>query len=138
MVAAQWRLVALVALFATPSCSLHVGAPLAPRFATVAATVSSSSSPALITPSRSSAFDVVMQEDGRETSKSRGRTAVIQRPKPKPKQSSKEEVDHDKSWRVLLHNDDVRCRKTSNSYKSTPAMTFARSEPARESVGSIA
>ena len=59
---------------------------------------------------------VVMAEEGgggdgeggaREKEKSRGRTAVISRPKPKPKQDRKEAVDHDKSWRVLLHNDDV-------------------------------
>ena len=41
--------------------------------------------------------------------KSRGRTATVARPKPKPKNERREEVDKDKSWRVLLHNDDVRC-----------------------------
>ena len=46
--------------------------------------------------------------DGGEREKSRGRTAVISRPKPKPKQDRREEVDKEKSWRVLLHNDDVR------------------------------
>merc|ERR1719160_1420591 len=44
---------------------------------------------------------------GGEQQRSRGRTAVVQRPKPKPKQDRKEDVSMDKSWRVLLHNDDV-------------------------------
>merc|ERR1719160_220762 len=44
---------------------------------------------------------------GGEQQRSRGRTAVVQRPKPKPKQDRKEDVEMDKSWRVLLHNDDV-------------------------------
>jgi len=44
---------------------------------------------------------------GRETEKSRGRTAVIERPKPKPKSMRKEDVSLDANWKVLLHNDDV-------------------------------
>jgi len=39
--------------------------------------------------------------------KSRGRTATVARPKPKPKNERREDVSMDKSWRVLLHNDDV-------------------------------
>ena len=55
----------------------------------------------------------IMQEsnggssDGDEREKSRGRTAVISRPKPKPKSARKEDISHDANWKVLLHNDDV-------------------------------
>ena len=101
------------ALCATPSSSFSVGslrAPFAPQSS------SSSSSPALV-PARFGA--VFMQEegggggaDGGERERSRGRTAVVSRPKPKPKQDRKEDVDIDKSWRVLLHNDDVRLTNT--------------------------
>ena len=97
------------ALCATPSSSFSVGslrAPFAPQSS------SSSSSPALV-PARFGA--VFMQEegggggaDGGERERSRGRTAVVSRPKPKPKQDRKEQVDKENSWRVLLHNDDVR------------------------------
>jgi hypothetical protein len=44
-------------------------------------------------------------EGGRE--RKRGRTATVARPKPKPKFDRKEDVDKEKSWRVLVHNDDV-------------------------------
>lgn len=51
-----------------------------------------------------------MQEGGdREREKSRGKTAVIARPKPKPVEKNREEVEKEGSWRVLLHNDDVSC-----------------------------
>ncbi len=58
---------------------------------------------------------VFMQSEGgggggggeREKSKSRGRLAVIARPKPKAASERKEDVEHEPSWRVLLHNDDV-------------------------------
>jgi len=50
---------------------------------------------------------VRMQEGERQGKTSRGRTAVIQRPKPKPKNENREDVDKEASWRVLLHNDDV-------------------------------
>lgn len=52
-----------------------------------------------------------MQEGGdggaRESEKRRGKAAVISRPKPKPVQKNKEDVDKEPQWRVLLHNDDV-------------------------------
>eukprot|EP00310_Coccolithus_braarudii_P019818 CAMPEP_0183337352 /NCGR_PEP_ID=MMETSP0164_2-20130417/5019_1 /TAXON_ID=221442 /ORGANISM="Coccolithus pelagicus ssp braarudi, Strain PLY182g" /LENGTH=143 /DNA_ID=CAMNT_0025507025 /DNA_START=193 /DNA_END=624 /DNA_ORIENTATION=- len=44
---------------------------------------------------------------GGEGERQRGRTAVIARPKPVTKERSKEEVENEPSWRVLLHNDDV-------------------------------
>jgi len=52
---------------------------------------------------------VVMQEGGgeREQQKSKGRTAVVQRPKAEPKEMSKEDVANEPMWRVLMHNDDV-------------------------------
>jgi ATP-dependent Clp protease adapter protein ClpS len=51
---------------------------------------------------------VRMQEGGeREREGSRGRTAVVQRPKAEPKQMSKEDIAHEPMWRLLLHNDDV-------------------------------
>merc|ERR1712216_674944 len=43
----------------------------------------------------------------REREKSRGKTAVIARPKPQPVEKNREEVEKEGSWRVLLHNDDV-------------------------------
>jgi ATP-dependent Clp protease adapter protein ClpS len=46
-------------------------------------------------------------DGGREGERQRGRTAVIARPKPVTKERSKEEVENEPSWRVLLHNDDV-------------------------------
>ena len=50
-----------------------------------------------------------MQEgDPGEGERQRGRTIVVARPKPKPKADRKEDVDKEPSWRVLLHNDDVR------------------------------
>ena len=101
-----WRVLMMVALSATPSSSLQVGAARN-MMPTASVRGSSSSFPLLVPTSRSALSAVVMQEQGRETSKSKGRIAVIQRPKPKPKQSSKEEVDKAPSWRVLLHNDDV-------------------------------
>lgn len=51
--------------------------------------------------------DVRMQAGEQETKKSKGRTAVLERPRPKPKEVTKENVANDKPWRVLLHNDDV-------------------------------
>lgn len=51
--------------------------------------------------------DVRMQASERETKKSKGRAAVVERPRPKPKEVTKENVANDKPWRVLLHNDDV-------------------------------
>merc|ERR1719198_1795384 len=48
------------------------------------------------------------QEGGSgEGERQKGRTIVVSRPKPKPKEDRKEEVSHEPSWRVLLHNDDV-------------------------------
>jgi ATP-dependent Clp protease adapter protein ClpS len=58
-------------------------------------------------PQSTRAGDVRMQASERETKKSKGRTAVIERPKPKPKEVSKEDVKNDQPWRVLLHNDEV-------------------------------
>lgn len=121
MAASAWRVIALFALFATPSCSLRVGAVQMAPTATVRA---SSSSPFLVTTSRAALGAVVMQEQGRETSKSKGRIAVIQRPKPKPKQSNKEEVDKDKSWRVLLHNDDVSIQGSEPLFQTQMCFTI--------------
>ena len=45
---------------------------------------------------------------GQSGERERGRTAVIAKPKPKPKEKNKEDVEKEGSWRVLLHNDDVR------------------------------
>eukprot|EP00962_Isochrysis_galbana_P018837 scaffold5458_cov131-Isochrysis_galbana.AAC.16 len=57
---------------------------------------------------RTSPTAVRMQEGGeREREGSRGRTAVVQRPKAEPKQMSKEDIAHEPMWRLLLHNDDV-------------------------------
>ena len=51
---------------------------------------------------------LVMQEGGdKEREKSRGRTAVVSKPKPMPISKRKEDVDKEPMWRVLLHNDDV-------------------------------
>ena len=60
--------------------------------------------PSASLPARATAL---MQEQGGEVQKSRGRTAVIQRPKPKPKEVNKEDISMDANWKVLLHNDDV-------------------------------
>ena len=64
--------------------------------------------------------------DGGEREKSRGRTAVISRPKPKPKQDRREEVDKEKSWRVLLHNDDVSASMQLASHHTIPCSHPAR------------
>jgi ATP-dependent Clp protease adapter protein ClpS len=57
-----------------------------------------------------STFEISAQSEGggeREREKSRGRTATIARPVAKPKDLTKEKVDVDGLWMVLLHNDDV-------------------------------
>jgi len=46
-------------------------------------------------------------DDGKESEKKRGRTAVIARPKPKTESQRKEEVKNEQMWKVLLHDDDV-------------------------------
>merc|ERR1719387_2211227 len=57
---------------------------------------------------RSALAAVKMQEDGaKQKERKRGGVAVIARPKPKAKNMSKEKVELDKNWVVLLHNDDV-------------------------------
>eukprot|EP00967_Tisochrysis_lutea_P111394 scaffold175104_cov39-Tisochrysis_lutea.AAC.1 len=62
----------------------------------------------VVLPARSGLPDLRMQEGGeREREGSRGRTAVVQRPKAEPKQMSKEDIAHEPMWRLLLHNDDV-------------------------------
>ena len=59
---------------------------------------------------------VSMQQDGaREREKKTGRQATIARPKPKPVQKSKEEVDKEGEWKVLLHNDDVSLALTRSA-----------------------
>ena len=104
----RWRLtlLGLLALGAAPSCSLLLGAGRAP----VASP--SAGAPALGHSSRfatRTAVAVRMQEgDPGEGERQRGRTITVARPKPKPKQDRKEDVDKEPSWRVLLHNDDVR------------------------------
>ena len=47
--------------------------------------------------------------------KKTGRQATIARPKPKPVQKSKEEVDKEGEWKVLLHNDDVSLALTRSA-----------------------
>ena len=103
----MWRLLLLVCFTAAPCACLQVQAGRHPLTAT--RPMASRSIAARVGPG------AVMQEtdgggggDGGERERSRGRTTTIARPKPKPKQSSKEEVDKENSWRVLLHNDDVR------------------------------
>jgi len=57
-----------------------------------------------------STFEISAQSEGggeREREKSRGRTATIARPVAKPKDLTKEKVELDGMWMVLLHNDDV-------------------------------
>ena len=110
----RWRLavLGLVAVFGPqPSQTLVVGSARSPLTARPAL------SPLAADRSFSSAFQ--MQEgdsgggDGGERSRSRSRTITVARPKPKAKGERKEDVDQDKSWRVLLHNDDVRkCART--------------------------
>lgn len=97
-------LLGLLALLAAPSQTLLLGAGRAPSALTMRRPVSLASS---------SIVTVQMQEQdggggGGERSRERGRTITVARPKPKPKQERKESVDNEKSWRVLLHNDDVR------------------------------
>ena len=55
-----------------------------------------------------SPLHIRMQGDGAfEKTTKRGKSAVIARPKPKPKNLKKEDVEKQPMWRVLLHNDDV-------------------------------
>ena len=108
----QWRLVILgLSLLAAPTQTLVIN--------TAVRRPASALSPAMRRSSSSGgarfAF-VQMQEgdsgDGGERQRSKGKTITVARPKPKPKQDRKEDVDIDKSWRVLLHNDDVRLANT--------------------------
>ena len=62
-----------------------------------------------------------MQQDGaRERENKKGRQATIARPKPKAIQKSKEEVDKEGEWKVLLHNDDVSLASTSSALFRPP------------------
>jgi len=98
---ARWRVLVWLALAAAPSSSLLLGAGR--TFSSMRIGDLSSSSLPVVARSH-----IVAQEaDGGERERSRGRTITVARPKPKPKSERREAVEHDKSWRVLLHNDDV-------------------------------
>lgn len=91
----------VLALAVAPATPLLLGAGGVPR----AGGLSSSIRPA----THARAAGIVAQEGAdMDRQKSRGRTATVARPKPKPKNERREDVSMDKSWRVLLHNDDVR------------------------------
>jgi len=90
----------VLALAVAPATPLLLGAGGVPR----AGGLSSSIRPA----THARAAGIVAQEGAdMDRQKSRGRTATVARPKPKPKNERREDVSMDKSWRVLLHNDDV-------------------------------
>ena len=125
----SWRLVILgLSLLAAPTQTLVIN--------TAVRRPASALSPAMRRSSSSGgarfAF-VQMQEgdsgDGGERQRSKGKTITVARPKPKPKQDRKEDVDIDKSWRVLLHNDDVRLANTPTAPpdRSARHRTHARS-----------
>ena len=105
LITLMWRLqvALLVAAAVTPSGALQLGALAAGHRAPVAARA----------PAMPRTASLQMQEGPgggageRESKCARGRTAVVQRPKPKPKFDRKEDVEMDKTWRVLVHNDDV-------------------------------
>ena len=68
----------------------------------------------LVSSSSSSRLAAVQMQEGDgaggDRERSRSRIITVARPKPKPKQDRKEDLSHEKQWRVLLHNDDVRLR----------------------------
>ena len=84
---------------------------------------------ARVAPTAARVAPLSMQEGGeREREKSTGRTAVIARPKPEPIEKSREEVEKEGSWRVLLHNDDVHTFDYVNMAicKTVPTVTRAK------------
>ena len=66
----------------------------------------------------------IMQES--EGEKSRGRTAVIPRPKAIPKSHDKKDNSHDANWKVLLHNDDVHTFEYCNGAICAVVRTIKR------------